>query len=178
MLAYLFLLVAIIIRFLPHTFGFTPVGASLLFFGAHQPRKRMWIPLCLMLAADIGLNVFVYHVPAFAVDSLASTLWYALAILLGGLLKRSDTSEVPFYLGKVAGMSLAGSLSFFLISNFAVWLAWPQTYAHTWAGLLTCYTMAIPFFRLTPAADLIYAIAFFSAPLMVFRRSASMEARH
>ena len=44
MLAYLFVVVAIAVRFMPHPLAFTPVGASLLFFGARGPRRQCWVP--------------------------------------------------------------------------------------------------------------------------------------
>ena len=37
---------------------------------------------------------------------------------------------------------------FFLVTNFAVWLAWDY-YPKTLEGLILCYTMAIPFFQNT-----------------------------
>ena len=52
------------------------------------------------------------------------------------------------------------SLSFFAISNFAVWALW-NMYPKTLAGLAECYTMAIPFFRNTAVSDLLFAGAFF-----------------
>ena len=63
MLAYLFVLLAIAVRFLPfagpfnilpHAWHFTPVAASLLFFGARGSRKQMWIPLVLLAATEAG----------------------------------------------------------------------------------------------------------------------------
>src|ERR1700691_963890 len=38
MLAYIFILFAVVFRFIPHPMAFTPVGAALLFFGARGPR--------------------------------------------------------------------------------------------------------------------------------------------
>ena len=39
---------------------------------------------------------------------------------------------------------LGGSLLFFLLSNFGVWFI--GGYEKSFTGLITCYTMAIPFF--------------------------------
>src|SRR3981081_2033453 len=59
MLAYLFVLLAIGVRFLiamgQTSFHFTPVGAALLFFGAKRSRKEMWIPVLLLAATDLAL---------------------------------------------------------------------------------------------------------------------------
>lgn len=46
------------------------------------------------------------------------------------------------------GSGLAGAMLFFLVSNFLIWLLGNEVrYPHTWAGLLECYTLAIPFHR-------------------------------
>ena len=48
-LAYLFVLLGIAMRFMPHPWMFTPVAASLLFFGARGPRRMLWVPLALLI---------------------------------------------------------------------------------------------------------------------------------
>ena len=159
MLAYLFVILAVAVRFLPHTFHFTPVGASLLFFGAKQPRKFLWLPVVAFALSDVALNRFVYHYP-ISLETFSSTIWYVLAVGIGSLLK-----EKQDFL-RVAGAALAGSVSFFIISNFAVWLGWTM-YPKTIGGLVACYVAAIPFFRSTLASDMIYTLAFFAAPLAI-----------
>ena len=158
MLAVLFVVLAVVIRFLPHALNFTPVGAALLYFGYKHPRKHMWFPIALLAASDIVLNRFVYDVP-ITWETFVSTGWYAVAILLGSLLKENAS---PL---RVVGASLTGSVSFFLISNFAVWAAY-NMYPHTLAGLGASYVAAIPFFRNNIAADMIYAVAIFGAPVL------------
>jgi hypothetical protein len=105
------------------------------------------------------LNRFVYHFP-ITWETFVSTGWYAVALLIGSLLKHKVT---PL---RVVGASLTGSVSFFVISNFAVWAAY-NMYPHTLAGLGACYIAAIPFFRWTFASDLLYALAIFAAPLAI-----------
>jgi len=53
------------------------------------------------------------------------------------------------------GMSLVGSVAFFLFSNFGTFVS-TTLYAHTWVGLVRCYQMAVPFFRTTVQGDLLY----------------------
>lgn len=168
MLAYVFVVVAIAFRFLPQTFGFTPVTASLLYFGARTPRKWMWAPLVLMAAADLYLTRVVYRYP-FTADQLVVWGWYAAMILLGGLLKKNGGWL------RIAGASLAGSVSFFLVSNFAVWLVWDM-YPKTVGGLATCYTLALPFFRHGVVGDLLFTAVFFGIGALVATRG-SAEAK-
>src|SRR5512141_1981261 len=144
MLAYLFVVLAIAIRFLIPThllglpFHFVPLAASLLFFAAKMPRKQIWIPLALFAASDVLLSKFVYHFPLTG-DVLVSWAWYAGALGIGLLLRKNDN------LIRVAGASLGASVSFFIISNMGSFL-FTNMYPRTWAGLAECYTLAIPFF--------------------------------
>src|ERR1017187_7551302 len=120
MLAYLFVLLAIAVRFLPfagslnflpHAWQFTPVAASLLFFGARGARRQMWIALVLFAVSDLLLNKFVYAYP-FGWDQLVIWAWYAAILWLGTTL-RERQKPLP-----VIGAALGSSISFFLISNF------------------------------------------------------------
>ena len=173
MLAFLFVAIAIAVRFLPHTFHFTPVGASLLFFGAKQPRKWMWLPVVAMAASDVALNTWVYHYPV-SIETFVSTAWYALALFIGGFLKKNSDK---FQLGYIAGASLAGSVSFYIISNFGVW-AYYNMYPHTLSGLFTCYLAAIPFFTPTLASDMLYTLGFFATPFVVDAIKKQMSGEH
>jgi hypothetical protein len=159
MLAYLFVLVAVVVRLLPHPFSFTPVGASLLFFGAHAPRKRAWIPLALLAASDVFLTKVHYGYP-FSADHFATWAWYAAVLLMGGLLRNNAR---PL---RVLAAGLATAVSFFLVSNLAVWAVW-NMYPKTFGGLLTSYAVALPYFRNEVAADVGFAALMFSLPALV-----------
>ena len=159
MLAYLFVVLAVALRFVTLPVAFTSVAASLLFFGARQPRRRMWVPLALLIAADIVLTKLVYAYPLSA-DHLVTWLWYAAVLLLGGKLKDNAGSL------RVGGAALVASVSFFLVSNFAVWVVW-EMYPKTLAGLAACYVAALPFFRHSLAGDLFFTVVFFGIGALV-----------
>ena len=169
MLAYIFIVLAVAFRFMPHPtwWNLTPLAASLLFFGAKQPRSRMWFPLALAFAADHALNVFVWHYRVGA-ETLVSLAYYAGVLFLGGWLKNNSSML------RVVGASLTMSVSFFLISNFASWLAMPGLYPRSVAGVLECYVAGIPFFRGTLAGDLFFSVAFFGIAALL----ASRESEH
>jgi len=171
MLAYLFVVLAVVVRLLPKPvewLAFTPVAASLLFFGAKAPRKRMWIPLLLLAASDVYLSKVVYAYPLSA-DLLVTWSWYAGILLLGGLL-RSNANPL-----RLAGASLTASISFFLVSNFAVWALW-NMYPKTLAGLGTAYVAAIPFFRNPVVADLMFTAVMFGSAALLERRESKVAA--
>jgi hypothetical protein len=136
--------------------AFTPVGAALLFFGARGPRRRLWVPLALLALSDVVLTTLVYKYP-FSWDHFVTWAWYAGMLWLGTTVKQNAGAV------RILGSALAGSVSFFLISNFAVWAAW-QMYPKTFAGLLTCYDAGLPFFRRAVAGDLLFTSLMFAAP--------------
>jgi hypothetical protein len=163
MLAYLFVIFAVLSRmpFMPHPWNFAPLTASLLYFGARGPRRQWLIPFALLVASDVILTrlVYAYHLTW---DQLVVWAWYAAMLWLGtNLRENADLREQKDWL-RVGGASLVGSVSFFLVSNFAVWAAWP-TYPKTVGGLMACYAAGIPFFRHTVAGDLLFTAVFFGS---------------
>ena len=159
MLAYLFLALAIAMRFLSTPLSFAPVGPALLFFGARGPRKHAWIPVLLLAGCDFALTKFVYAYP-YTLDHVVTIAWYA-AVLAMGTLLRPNTRPV-----RIAGAALAVSLGFFMVSNFAVWLVW-NMYPHSFAGLLTCYAAALPFYRNQFLSDMLFSALMFGMPALV-----------
>ncbi|MGH9640997.1 MAG: DUF6580 family putative transport protein [Terriglobales bacterium] len=166
MLAYLFILFAVAVRmpFMPHPWNFTPVAAALLYFGARGSRRQLWIPLALLAASDVILTKFVYAYQ-FTWDHYFTWLWYAAILWLGtNLSENTSLRGVKDWL-RIGGAAVAGSVSFFIVSNFAVWACWP-TYPKSLAGLTTCYAAGIPFFRHTLAGDMLFAAAMFGLPAL------------
>ena len=177
MLPYLFVLLAIAVRFLPfagplnvlpHAWHFTPVAASLLFFGARGSRRQMWMPLVLLAAADVILTKFIYSY-TFSWDHLVTWTWYAAILWLGTNLREKAGAV------RVVGAALTSSVSFFLISNFAVWAAWPAMYSRNFSGLMTSYAAGLPFFRGTVESDLFFSIAMFGTPVLLHALSGWMH---
>lgn len=159
MLAYVYLLFAVAVRLtlLPHPWGFTPVTAMLLYFGARGSRRTMWLPLALLIGADVVLNKSIYHYP-LSWDLMLTWAWYAGMLWLGTAL-RENSKPLP-----IVGAALTGSVSFFLISNFGVWAA-TAMYAKTVSGLVTCYVAGLPFFRRGLEGDLLFTAVLFGLPV-------------
>jgi len=170
MLAYLFVVLALAvhIRWIALPFSFTPVVAALLYFGARMPRKQMWIPVVMLAASDVYLTRVTYGYP-LTVDHFVTWAFYAGVILLGGALIKGFS---PLRIGASA---LIGSVSFFLISNFAVWAVW-QMYPKTFNGLMACYVAGLPFFRNAVASDLLFSAAFFAIGYLVSLRTTERAA--
>jgi hypothetical protein len=130
-----------IVRLLPHPWNFTPLGALGLYGGA---RLRSWqafaLPLVVLAVTDLVLWVLLDNHP-FDPFVYGSFLIY---VLLGRLLSRTQS---PWRIGLA---SLVGSLQFFIITNFGVWLTGLgkpyATYPGSLEGLVACYLAAIPFY--------------------------------
>jgi hypothetical protein len=112
------------------------------------------------MATDYYLTVYAYSYPFHASAYLVTWAWYAAVCLLGHQLLRGKPSAL-----RVGGAVLASSTSFFLLSNFAVWIG-GGLYPHTAAGLATCYIAAIPFYANDAMSTAITAGALFGLPVL------------
>lgn len=160
MLAYLFVLLAVAVRFMPHPFTFTPVVGSLLFFGARGSRRGIWAPWLLLAASDVVLTKLVYGYP-FTWDHYVTWVWYAAILWLGTNLRQNAK---PL---RVIGAALTSSVSFFVLSNFAAWACWDDLYPKTLNGLMTAYAAGLPFFRNALEGDLFFTLAMFATPVAI-----------
>jgi hypothetical protein len=157
------------LKLVPLPWNLTPVGALALFAGA---RLRSWqafaLPPLLMFLTD----VLVANHFGYALFYPAMPFVYAgflLNVVLGRWVARTENPVA------VGGAAVAGSVQFFLVSNFGVWLtsalnpADPHSYEASLAGLWTCYAMAVPFFRGTFFGDLIFCAVLFGAHALLSR---------
>jgi len=168
MLPYVFVVLVLALRFATKPIAFTSVSAALLFFGARASRKNVWIPFVLCAATDVVLTTVVYSYP-LTWDQLVTWAWYAAVLGLGTLLRKT-TSPL-----RIGATSLFSSIIFFVVSNFAVWASYRTLYAATWKGLMACYIAAIPFFRNTLVADLVFTAVFFSIPILLHGTADDLE---
>lgn len=169
--AYLLLLVAMLSRLIPHApwFNFTAVGGSLLYFGARRSWREMLAPMAALMATDYVLTVFFYHYGFHWQDYVITWTWYAAAMVLGRILLHDKTT-----VARLASAVILGPTSFFLASNFAVWIGGGM-YPPTPAGLAACYTAALPFYGNDLASTAIVAGLAFGVPALV-RRNAGAQA--
>ncbi len=156
-------------RIIPHPMNFAPLGAMALFGAAYFGKKGSGL-LCVILAwfvSDLVLNNFIYTTQSgFSLFTKGSIFIYGSIVLiyiLGKILFKKIT------VGRMLAGSLSASVIFFTISNFGVWMQ-GGLYPMTWGGLITCYSMAIPFFQSTLSGDLLYSGLLFIAYEKLFRQ--------
>ena len=117
--------------------------------GAFPRRLPWWSLLAVMLATDIGLNLFCYQTSVFSDYQAVNYLAYGLIFLLG----RQFTNRASWL--KLVSGGLLGAIVFYVVTNTAAWLENPE-YAKTisgWVQALTVGTSGWPatwtFFRNT-----------------------------
>jgi hypothetical protein len=143
----LIITVGVLSRLLPHPANMTAVGGIALFSGAKfETKKAIFLTLSTMFFSDLVIG---FH----------SLMWATyggmfLAVIVGTWIGKSPR------VSRLLGGVFLSSVIFFIITNFAVWVATPL-YPKTVSGLIDCYVMALPFFRNSIAGDLVYTVVFY-----------------
>ena len=130
---------AVITRLLPPPPNVAPITAIALFGGSRFDDKKMafLLPLLCMFISDIFLG--------FSVITPFVYLSFMMISYIGINSKKISNGTI-----------LGSSTLFFLLTNFGVWML---GYPFTLAGLVSCYTMALPFFVNTIIGDLFFTHA-------------------
>ena len=163
---------AILIRLIPYEYRMPNLalnGALFLFAGARLgPWPWRVLPFIATAVVDLYFVGIKYGGP--------SPLIYASYGLYLLLCAGNWRLESPWRIGAV---TLAGSVQFFLISNFSVWLDCvlkPEMYSGgrafypaTFDGLMTCYERGLPFFRGTLISDVCFSAVLFGAHAILAR---------
>lgn len=144
LLIILFTSFAVLTRLTPHPPNFTPLISIAIFCGILFKNKYgFFIPFIAMVVSDLWLGF--HDILFYVYFSLF------LCFTLGYLFRKHINLKNIIYL------SFSGSVIFFIVSNFGVWLI---GYPKSIEGLITCYYAAIPFFHNTLLSTLIYSTVF------------------
>jgi len=152
--------------------NFNPVMALALFSAAALP---FWLgvtfPLVAMFISDLIMGMLQHDVTLLQWMSFQPFVYGSfvlVAIMSYVFLKpflKSDTLGTTAMGGVVGGF--AGSLIFFLVTNLMVWInpipVWPSMYTLDFTGLVNCFTLAIPFWKNSLIADLLFTPVLFVA---------------
>ena len=126
-------------RFVPHPPNFTSLIALSFYVPAVLGRK--FIP-AILLSFFITDLIIGFHQTLFFT-------WGSIVVI--GLTSKYFVKNIKW---RAIGVLLS-AIIFFILSNFGVWLT--GSYGYTMNGLISCYIMAIPFFKSTLAATIIYS---------------------
>lgn len=156
------ILIAALSRLLPHPWNFSPVGAMAIFAGAHFSRK--WTAFIIPLAALLLSDIFLGFYPGMFFVYLS----FCVNVLIGIAIR--NRKNVAY----IGGAALLGSIQFFILTNFGTWLA-GFLYPVTAAGLVQCFTAAIPFFAHTVLGDAFYTALLFGSFAFAERRLPKLQ---
>jgi hypothetical protein len=181
------MIAAALTRLLPHPPNFSPIEAIALFGGAYFASRALAVavPLLAIFISDMvlgplqGGQFLAYFDAAEYLDyflsaqSFAIYACIALSVVLGfGLRGKVHGS-------RVLGYSLAGSVLFFVVTNFAVWVTATPLGGNPacTSGLLPCYVAAIPFFQWTVLGTLFYSAVLFGGFALLRRKLPALHAQ-
>ena len=137
-------------RLIPHPWNFTPVIAVAILSGYFF--KNIYLSFSILLISMLIADVFLgfYENMIFVYISLL-----LIAFVFFKISKKINFKNLFIY-------SFAGSLIFFVISNFGVWILGSPgvdnlPYDKNLNGLIECYILAIPFFGNTFLSTVIFS---------------------
>ncbi len=152
------------------TLNFAPVGALSIYSGARMKGIGAWIvPALVMVITDWILGFSRYGLGTWTAATLFVYAALFINIGLGRLLSKTENA------GLIVGTTVGASIQFFITSNVGVWLT-SGMYTLDLAGLVQCFTMAVPFYRNTFASDVVFTCVLFLAHHFLARRVSPREA--
>lgn len=150
-------------RLIPHWPNFTAVGAAAIFGGASI--RKSWvailIPLSAIFVSDLIINNVFYNAyyEGFVLFGQSSSWIYAGLILMTVLAHFSISS---FNALPIVGTAVAGSVLFFALTNYGVWIGNPL-YTQDASGLVMAYEAGLPFLLNSMFANVLFSGVFFGA---------------
>jgi hypothetical protein len=174
------MLLGILVRLIPNMPNFSPYIGVALFGGAMLPKKTWAIigTTAMLYLGDLLLNNtvarpfftdyegFVWGAP-YMIFNLAATV---IMVVFASYFLRKPS------MARLGGSALVAAIVFFIISNFGVWVSSEVAYPKTMAGLMQCYTAAIPFFKGTLMSAVVYTVAMFGIHrLLISEAKPSLE---
>ena len=139
-LGYAEALFAGLMRLVPHPANFTPAGGLAVYSGARLSGWRAFATPLVMLVVTGLVLAYAGGYSFWSMTTLFVMASFCVYVLLGRLVRNTEN---PLAIG---GVTFAGSVQFFLVTNFAVW-AFAGYYPMTPAGLMTSYSTTPGGFR-------------------------------
>jgi hypothetical protein len=161
LIAVLLVVAAAISRVILYPHNFSPMVGMALFAGATFTDKRLAfaLPIFSMLLSDIMFEAFNIAPGFWGWGQLVGYGIFALITVFAFTLKKVNVLNV-------IGYSIISSVIFFVLSNLSFFLidnTIYHTYTQDFSGFVNCYIGALPFFKTSLAADLVYSGVLFGA---------------
>ena len=128
-------------------------------FIPHPPNFTSLLALSFYIPAILGVRFLPALIVSFFITDLiigfhGVALFTWGSVLLIGLMSKFFIASMKT---RISG-ALLGALLFFVITNFGVWSL--GAYGYTIEGLISCYTLAIPFFGYTLISTIMFSTVF------------------
>ena len=125
-------------------------------FIPHPPNFTSLLALSFYVPALLGLRYLPALLISFAITDMVigyhtGTFFTWGSVFLIGLMANSFSKTLTT---RLSG-ALIGAIIFFTITNFGVWAS--GMYGYTMAGLISCYTLAIPFFAYSVISTIVFS---------------------
>jgi hypothetical protein len=122
-------------------YNFTAIGACALFAGVVIKDRRLafLVPLLLMFISDTILEFFTPIQGFYGWEMLFVYGAFLLTTWIGTSVRNGKR-------GTILLASIGSGMLFFVLSNLGTFLL-SNMYAKTWDGLVTCFAMAVPFYK-------------------------------
>jgi hypothetical protein len=128
-------------------------------FIPHPPNFTSLLALSFYVPALLGLRYLPALLISFAITDMVigyhtGTFFTWGSVFLIGLMANSFSKTLT---SRLSG-ALIGAVIFFTITNFGVWAS--GMYGYTMTGLISCYTLAIPFFAYSVISTIVFSFIF------------------
>jgi len=126
-------------------------------FIPHPPNFTTLLGLAFYIPAILGARYIPALIFSFLITDIIIGFHNIMFFTLGSVLFIGLISQyfLSSYISRIAG-SLIGAVLFFVITNFGVWSL--GSYGYSYNGLITCYTLALPFFAYSLISTLIFSV--------------------
>ena len=171
-------LVAALYRIIPgRPWGFAPQWAMAVFAGAVIKNKK-WafaMPVISMLISDIIYQALYMNglssIEGFYDGQWQNYLLFALLVVIGFAIKKINMLNVFI-------ASIASPTIYFILSNLVLWAGWSGTRGlgrpKTFSGLVQCYSDALPFYRTSLIATIVFSAILFGTYYFITRKQTTL----
>jgi hypothetical protein len=171
----LLIIIASLYRIMPgRPYGFAPQIAMAIFGGAIIKDKKFafLLPLLSMFISDALYEILfrngVGNMPGFYEGQITNYILFTSLTVFGFFIK-------SFNAGRIAIAAIAAPTTYFLLSNFLIWLSNSPlaglSRPKTFNGLLLCFSDGLPFYPWSVAATFIFSAIFFGSYFLINKNS-------
>jgi hypothetical protein len=171
----LLIIIASLYRVMPgRPFGFAPQIAMAIFGGAVIKDKKLafLLPLLSMFVSDALYEILyingIGNIKGFYEGQVTNYILFGAMTVFGFFIKKLNVSRILI-------ASLAAPTTYFILSNFFVWLSSSPDAGFqrpkTLYGLLMCFNDGLPFYPWSVAATLLFSALLFGGYYLFFKNS-------